>query len=131
MEYRFQQGILGQESKRTLSWTLSNNFLLYTCMDGMVRAYLLWEMCYVLINFIRHCVRGKSIQNYFKFFIFFLIWMKNLGSHTNWPVAKPLWIRSWLHSFEYTFIAVVMSIYFCCCLFLLLLTWIYTISFKI
>ena len=45
---------------------------------------------YVLINCIRHCVMGKFIQNYFKILIFLLIWDKNLGSHTGWPVTKPL-----------------------------------------
>ena len=32
------------------------------------------------------------IQNYFIIFNFLLIWDKNLGSHTGWLVAKPLWI---------------------------------------
>ena len=48
---------------------------------------------FVFINSIRHCVRGEFIQNYFKIFGFLLIWYKNLGSHTGWPVAKPLWIH--------------------------------------
>ena len=33
---------------------------------------------YLLINCIRHCVKGEFIQNYFKIFSF-LIWDKNLG----------------------------------------------------
>ena len=45
-----------------------------------------------LLNCIRDCVRREFIQNYFKIFSFLLIWGKNLGSHTGWPVAKPLWI---------------------------------------
>ena len=65
-------------------------------MDGMSRGLFIyyWKRnYYVLINCIKHCVRGEFIQNYFKIFSFFLIWDKNLGSHTGWPVAKPLWIR--------------------------------------
>ena len=52
------------------------------CMDGLV-GVIYYGNCnyYVLINCIRHCVRGEFIQNYFKIFIFLLIWDKNLGSH--------------------------------------------------
>ena len=55
---------------------------------------------YVLINCIRHCVRGEFIQNYFKIFSFLSIWDKNLRSHTGWPLAKPLWIRPWHLSYR-------------------------------
>ena len=47
---------------------------------------------YALINCIRHCVRGEIKIKFIKIFSFLLIWDKNLGSHTGWPVAKPLWI---------------------------------------
>ena len=50
---------------------------------------------YALIYCIRHFVRGEFIQNYFIIFNFLLIWDKNLGSHTGWLVAKPLWICPW------------------------------------
>ena len=36
--------------------------------------------------FIEIFLKGKSPN---------LIWDNNLGSHTNFPVAKPLWIHSW------------------------------------
>ena len=51
---------------------------------------------YALTNCIRHCVRGEFIQIKIKFiksFSILLIWDKNMGSHTGWPVTKPLWIR--------------------------------------
>ena len=67
-------------------------------MDGMGRGSFIYyrkRNYYVLINCIRHCVGGEFIQDYFKIFSFLLIWDKNLGSHTSWPVAKPLWIHPW------------------------------------
>ena len=48
---------------------------------------------YVLINCVRHSVRGESIQDCFKIFNNLLMWDKNLGCHIGWPVAKLLWIR--------------------------------------
>ena len=58
-------------------------------MDGMGKGYLQWKT--LLCNYcFRHCVRVESIQNYFHIFSFSLIWDKNLGSHTDGPVAKPL-----------------------------------------
>ena len=54
-------------------------------MDGMGRGLFIYygkRNYYVLINYIRHRVRGEFIQNYFKIFSFLLIWDKNLGSHT-------------------------------------------------
>ena len=67
-------------------------------MDNMGRGYCYIKCSYyVLINCIRHCVRGEFIQNYFNILSFLLIWDKNLGSHTGWPVAKTLWIRPWLY----------------------------------
>ena len=47
----------------------------------------------VLINCIRHCIRGDFLQNHFKIFRFLLIWDKNSGSHTGWLVATSLWIH--------------------------------------
>ena len=58
---------------------------------------------YALINCIRHCVTGEFIQikiEFIKIFSFLLIWNKNLGSHTGWPVAKPLWIRPWYYQWK-------------------------------
>ena len=49
---------------------------------------------YVLINCIKNCVRRQFIQNYLKIFNILLVLDKNLGSHTSWPLAKLLWIRS-------------------------------------
>ena len=37
---------------------------------------------YVLINCIKHCVRGEFIQNCFKIFSLLLIWDKELGFQT-------------------------------------------------
>ena len=51
---------------------------------------------YPLTDCIIHFVRGELIQSYFKIFSFLLIWNKNLGFHTGWPVAKPLWICPWI-----------------------------------
>ena len=45
------------------------------------------------INCIKHCVRREFIQNSLKIFSFFLVWVKNLESHTSWTVAKRLRIR--------------------------------------
>ena len=59
---------------------------------------------YALINCIRHCVRGEFIQikiKFIKIFSFLLIWDKNLGSHTGWLVAKPLWIHPWQLPFSW------------------------------
>ena len=52
---------------------------------------------YVLINYVRHFVRGEFILNYFKIFSFLLAWDKYLGSHTGRPVAKFLRIRPCKH----------------------------------
>ena len=49
----------------------------------------------ILINCILHCVKGKFNQNYFKIFTFLLIWVKNFGSLTGLPIAKPLSLRPW------------------------------------
>ena len=54
---------------------------------------------YVPINCTRHCVREEFIPNYFRIFSFLLTWDKNLGSHTGWLVAKPLWIHPWFKIF--------------------------------
>ena len=43
---------------------------------------------YELTNCIRHCFREELIQNYFKVFIFSLIWGKKLGSHTGLTGSK-------------------------------------------
>ena len=56
---------------------------------------------YALINCIRHCVRGEFIHIKIKFtkiFSFLLIWEKNLGSCTSWPVAKPHWIHPCIYT---------------------------------
>ena len=78
---------------------MNNNFQLETCMVAWL-GVTYYGKCnyYALINCIRHCVRGEFIQikiKFIKIFSFLLIWDKNLGSHTGWPVAKPLWIRPW------------------------------------
>ena len=54
---------------------------------------------YALINCIRHNrLKGDFIHitiKFVKIFTFLLIWGNNLGSHTGWLVANPLWIRPW------------------------------------
>ena len=100
-EYRFQQGILGRSPKghNCDLWRIIFSYKhVWITRIGII--YYGKCNCYVLIKCIRHCVKGELIHNYFKTFNFLLIWDKNLGSQTSWPVAKPLWIipHKW---FEY------------------------------
>ena len=100
-EYRFQQGILGRSPKghNCDLWRIIFSYKhVWITRIGII--YYGKCNCYVLIKCIRHCVKGELIHNYFKTFNFLLIWDKNLGSQTSWPVAKALWIipRKW---FEY------------------------------
>ena len=90
----FSRGIQGRSLKR-------HNRELWTTIFSYKHVWIAWVEAtyygkcnyYALINCIRHFVRGEFIQNYFKIFSFLLLWDKDLGSHTGWPVAKPLWIR--------------------------------------
>ena len=66
---------------------------------------------YILISCIRHSIREEFIQSCFKIFSFLLIWDKNLGSHTGWLVAKPLWICSW--GYRFTITKVTLRIVYC------------------
>ena len=50
---------------------------------------------FVLFSFIRPSVREQFIQITFNIFRFSLIWIRNLGFHMGWPIAKPLWIYCW------------------------------------
>ena len=72
---------LGAVSQKDIM-CLKNNFH-YKHISMAWVGVIYFEKCnnYVLITCIRHCVRGESIQNYFKIFSFLLIWDKNLGSH--------------------------------------------------
>ena len=53
----------------------------------------------IYLSMVLDIVLGGVIQDYFKIFSFLLVWNKNLGYHTDWPVAKPLWICPW-YSYE-------------------------------
>ena len=96
----FSRGIQGLSPK-------GHNCELWTTIFSYKQVWMAWvevtyyRKCnyYAFINCIRHFVRGEFIQNYLKIFSFLLIWDKNLGSHTGWSEAKPLWICPWFCHF--------------------------------
>ena len=92
----FSRGIQGRSPK-------GHNHELWTTIFSYKHVWMAWVgviyygKCnyYALINCIRHCVRGEFIQikiKFIKIFSSLLICDKNLGFHTSWLVAKPLWI---------------------------------------
>ena len=68
---------------------------------------------YEFIIFIRQCVRGEFVQNYFNIFNFLLICSKNFGSHTGWPAAKRL---GYVTEFYMLYIHVMCNIYLYICM---------------
>ena len=88
-----------------------HNRELWTTIFSYKRIWMAWVWViyygkcnyYALFNSIRHSVREEFIQikiKFIKIFSFSLIWDKNLGSHTGWPVAKPFWIRPCIFSWR-------------------------------
>ena len=86
----FSRGFQGRSPKRDNSeiWRITFSYKLVWI------GVIYYGKCYyyVLLNCIRHCVRGDFIQNCFKIFNFLLIWHTNLGFHTGGLAGKPLWI---------------------------------------
>ena len=85
----FSRGFRGRNTK-------GYNRELWRIILSYKRVWIAWVGVFYYGEYNTYLSVGEFIRSYFKNFSFLLIWDKNFGSHTGWPVAKPLWIHPWM-----------------------------------